>query len=258
MLMILSPAKNLDFTSKLPTRTYTQPQCIERANLLVDELKKCSPPQLATLMKISDKLAILNAQRFNDWQLPFSPNNARPAVLAFNGDVYAGLRAASLSEQDFAWAQNHLRILSGLYGVLRPLDLIQPYRLEMGTKLSTSAGNDLYQFWGQTLCQLIQAALTHLGDDLLINLASDMYAKAVLLADLRAHVVQPIFLDEQKGQFKIVSFYAKRARGLMARFIIKNRITSLNALKGFSEAGYFFCKTESTKNILVFKRSKDK
>lgn len=254
MLMVISPAKTLDYTTPLATHRYTQPALLEKSQQLINIARDLSPAQIASLMSISDKLALLNAQRFNDWQPAFTPENARQAILAFKGDVYTGLEAGRFSEADFDFAQQHLRMLSGLYGVLRPLDLMQPYRLEMGIKLANPAGKDLYSFWGETLTQTLNEALAAQGDDVLINLASDEYFKAVQSKKLNGQLIKPVFLDEKNGKFKVISFYAKKARGLMCRYIIENRLQAAEQLKAFNVEGYFFDEESSRGNELVFKR----
>lgn len=254
MLMVISPAKTLDYESPLATSRFTQPALLEKSQQLIDVARDLSPAQIASLMGISDKLAHLNADRFSQWQPPFSPDNARQAILAFKGDVYTGLQAESFSEADFDFAQKHLRMLSGLYGLLRPLDLMQPYRLEMGIKLANPAGKDLYSFWGDLLTQKLNDALAEQGDDVLINLASDEYFKAIKPKQLNAELVKPVFLDEKNGKFKVISFYAKKARGLMSRYVIEKRLTKPAQLKKFDVDGYFFDAAESKGNELVFKR----
>jgi len=254
MLMVISPAKTLDFASPLATERFTQPALLDDARALIDVTRELTPAQIGSLMSISDKLADLNAGRFQNWQTPFTPDNARQAILAFKGDVYTGLAAETLQEEDFAFAQQHLRMLSGLYGLLRPLDLMQPYRLEMGTKLANPAGKDLYAFWGDKLTEALNAALADQGDDVLINLASDEYFKAVKPAKIQGRIVKPVFLDEKNGKFKIISFYAKKARGLMSRYIIEKRLTQPEQLKAFDVDGYFFAADESSERELVFKR----
>ncbi|HAD49667.1 MAG TPA: peroxide stress protein YaaA, partial [Idiomarina sp.] len=208
-----------------------------------------------SLMKISDKLAGLNAARFSDWQLPFDEGNARPAVFAFNGDVYAGLDAATLDTQALTSAQQQLRILSGLYGLLRPLDLMQAYRLEMGTKLNNPRGKNLYEFWGDTITELLNNDLQEQGADTLVNLASNEYFSAVNVKKLNATVVTPVFKDEKNGQYKVISFYAKKARGLMARFMVNQKPQSVSDLKAFNLARYQFDADESSDKQLVFKRA---
>lgn len=218
--------------------------------------RELTPAQIGSLMKISDKLAGLNAARFAEWQPNFTPQNARQAILAFKGDVYTGLHAEDFSEQDFDFAQQHLRMLSGLYGLLRPLDLMMPYRLEMGIKLHNAKGNDLYSFWGDLLTEKLNQQLKEQGDDVLINLASDEYFKAVKPAKLDGQLIKPVFLDEKGGKFKVISFYAKKARGLMSRFIIQNQLTQPDQLKDFNLEGYFFDeeKIDKSGSELIFKR----
>ncbi|MEN7463335.1 peroxide stress protein YaaA [Pantoea dispersa] len=254
MLMVISPAKTLDYESPLATSRFTQPALLEKSQQLIDVARDLSPAQIASLMGISDKLAHLNADRFSQWQPPFSLDNARQAILAFKGDVYTGLQAETFSEADFDFAQKHLRMLSGLYGLLRPLDLMQPYRLEMGIKLANPAGKDLYSFWGDLLTQKLNDALAEQGDDVLINLASDEYFKAIKPKQLNAELVKPVFLDEKNGKFKVISFYAKKARGLMSRYVIEKRLTKPTQLKKFDVDGYFFDAAESKGNELIFKR----
>ncbi|KOC88545.1 peroxide stress protein YaaA [Winslowiella iniecta] len=254
MLMVISPAKTLDFDSPLATKQFSQPALLDKSQQLIDVARQLSPAQIGSLMHISDKLAELNAQRFNDWQPPFSLDNARQAILAFKGDVYTGLQAEEFSHKDFDFAQQHLRMLSGLYGLLRPLDLMQAYRLEMGIKLENPAGANLYNFWGDTLTEALNEALAEQGDDVLINLASDEYFKAVKPKKLTGRIIKPIFLDEKNGKFKVISFYAKKARGLMSRYIIQQRLTKPAQLKKFDLEGYFFDAESSSDNELVFKR----
>lgn len=254
MLIVISPAKTLDYTSQLATQRYTQPELLARAEKLIRVCRKLTPPQLSSLMGISDKLAALNAARFQAWRADFTPDNARQALLAFKGDVYTGLAAESFSEADFDFAQSHLRMLSGLYGILRPLDLMQPYRLEMGLRLANPAGPDLYHFWGKTLAQKLNEALAAQGDDVLINLASEEYFKAVRKDSLAARVIKPVFLDEKNGKYKVISFNAKKARGMMSRFIITGRLTQPGQLAAFSDGGYAYAPGESGETEMVFKR----
>ncbi|NUU66197.1 peroxide stress protein YaaA [Enterobacteriaceae bacterium BIT-l23] len=254
MLILISPAKTLDYQSPLATQRYTQPALLEYSQQLIREARKLSEPQIASLMGISDKLASLNATRFHDWHPDFTPQNARQAILAFKGDVYTGLQAETLSEEDFDFAQRHLRMLSGLYGVLRPLDLMQPYRLEMGIKLANPQGKDLYSFWGDIITDTLNATLTEQNDDVVINLASDEYFKSVRPQKLKATLIKPVFLDEKNGKFKVISFYAKKARGLMSRYIIENRLTRPEQLTAFDSDGYFFDASASDSGELVFKR----
>ncbi|STV70203.1 alanine/glycine transport protein [Klebsiella pneumoniae] len=254
MLILISPAKTLDYQSPLATTRYTQPELLEYSQQLIGIARKLSAPQIGKLMSISDKLADLNATRFHDWHPDFTPQNARQAILAFKGDVYTGLQAETLTEDDFDFAQRHLRMLSGLYGVLRPLDLMQPYRLEMGIRLENPRGKDLYQFWGDTITEKLNQALRDQGDDIVINLASDEYFKSVKTPKLQGQLIKPVFLDEKNGKFKVISFYAKKARGLMSRYIIENRLTQPEQLKAFNSEGYFFDADASEKGELVFKR----
>ena len=254
MLFVVSPAKNLDYDSAAPIDDYTQPELLDESAALVKVCRQFSPHELSELMGISDKLAGLNAARFSEWRTPFSTSKAKQAVFAFNGDVYTGLDAASLSEEDWEYGQKHMRILSGLYGVLKPLDLMMPYRLEMGTKLKTSRGKDLYSFWGDTITQKLNQALEHLHTDTLINLASNEYFKAVKTDSLHANVVTPVFKDTKNGKLKVISFYAKKARGLMARYIIEKKPNSVADLQSFDEAGYSFNAELSNDKELVFCR----
>jgi cytoplasmic iron level regulating protein YaaA (DUF328/UPF0246 family) len=252
MLMIISPAKTLDYESPLATETHTQPDFLDDACELIDQLKTLEPHQVSNLMNISDKLGQLNAERFRNWHTPFTPDNARPSVLAFKGDVYTGLDAESFSEEDFSFAQKHLRILSGLYGLLKPLDLMQPYRLEMGTKFENTRGKDLYAFWGRKITDALNQLLA--DDKTLINLASNEYFKSVQKKNLDARLITPQFKDWKNGQYKMISFYAKKARGLMCRYVIQNRITNAEDLKGFNLDGYYFSEDQSDNNNWVFLR----
>ncbi|MDX1705602.1 peroxide stress protein YaaA [Pseudidiomarina sp.] len=255
MLVVLSPAKNLDFESDLRTKEHSQPRLLDQAEQLVERCRQLSPQQLGSLMKISDKLAGLNAARFTEWQRPFTPDNARPAIYAFDGDVYAGLAAEKLSDDAIAFAQEHLRILSGLYGVLRPLDLMQAYRLEMGTKLDTERGNTLYAFWGNIITDMLNEDLAAIDSDVLVNLASNEYFSSVKIADLNARVITPVFKDEKNGEFKVISFWAKKARGMMARFIMTEQPQSVAELKNFKAAGYRYNAEQSSETELVFYRA---
>jgi cytoplasmic iron level regulating protein YaaA (DUF328/UPF0246 family) len=254
MLVIISPAKTLDYQSPLVTQRFTQPELLEQSQQLMHLCQTLTPAQLSSLMSISDKLAGLNVARFSEWQPHFTLENARQALLAFKGDVYTGLQVQDFSEGDFNFAQQHLRMLSGLYGVLRPLDLMMPYRLEMGIKLANPFGKDLYSFWGEHITQKLNDALTQQGDAVVINLASDEYFKAVKPAKLQGSLIKPIFLDEKNGKYKVISFHAKKARGLMSRFIIKERLTKVEQLSDFNLEGYRFDPTLSADNELVFKR----
>ncbi|MGY4027265.1 peroxide stress protein YaaA [Aeromonas rivuli] len=257
MLIVVSPAKTLDFESPLATSRFTQPELLDHSAHLIERARQLSPAQIASLMKISDKLSGLNAARFAEWQPDFTPANARQAILAFKGDVYTGLAAEDFEEGDFTFAQAHLRMLSGLYGVLRPLDLMMAYRLEMGIRLDNERGKDLYQFWGDIITRQLNGALAAQGDGVLINLASDEYFKSVRPKVLSGQIVTPVFKDEKNGQFKIISFYAKKARGMMARYIIKHRLTRVEQLTGFDSNGYRFVAEESDERTLMFKRSEN-
>ena len=254
MLLVVSPAKNLDYDSPLATEQFSQPELLEHSQLLIKQCKKLTPADISSLMGISDKLAGLNAARFGEWATPFTQDNARQAILAFNGDVYAGLDAKTFSEKDFAFAQQHMRILSGLYGLLKPLDLMQAYRLEMGKKLDNERGSNLYQFWGDIITEHLNAAIAAQGDEVLINLASNEYFKSVKKKLLQAEVITPAFKDWKNGQYKMISFFAKKARGLMARYIIENQITDVEKLKAFDVAGYQYSTEFSNGNDWVFTR----
>lgn len=254
MLLVVSPAKKLDYESPLATEKFSQPNLLEQSKLLIADCVKLSPNDIATLMKLSDKLAGLNAARFGEWSMPFTPDNARQAILSFNGDVYTGLDASSFSDDDFDFAQQHFRILSGLYGLLKPLDLMQAYRLEMGCKLANVRGDNLYQFWGEIITDELNKTLSELEDDVVINLASTEYFKSVKKKSLNATVITPAFKDWKNGQYKMISFFAKKARGLMARYIIQNKLTSVEEIKGFELGGYQYNDELSKGNDWVFTR----
>lgn len=256
MIVVLSPAKSLDFVTPPQLATHSQPCFLDQSQLLIDRLRQLSPLELGQLMGISDQLAALNASRYAQWALPFSPANAKQAVLAFNGDVYAGLDAATLSAAALQFAQHHLRILSGLYGLLRPLDLIQAYRLEMGTALTNPRGKDLYAFWDARIVDQLNSALLEVKAKALINLASQEYFKSIKSGRLAVPVIEPVFEDWSAGQakYKVISFYAKRARGLMARHLISRRLKTPQALKSFATEGYAFASEASTATRWVFRR----
>ena len=254
MLAIISPAKTLDFESAVKNFPVSQPHFTDYSEQLIEVCRKLSPQDLSSLMSISDKLAGLNVARFAEWTKIHNENNSRAALFAFKGDVYTGLDADSLSEDDVAFAQSHLRMLSGLYGLLKPLDLMQPYRLEMGTKLANPKGKDLYAFWGNVITQAVQQAIDEQGDNVLINLASDEYYKSVKENQLKAKIIKPVFLDNKNGKYKVISFYAKKARGLMCRYLIQNRLTKIEQLKEFDLGGYWFDSASSTETEFVFKR----
>lgn len=254
MLTVISPAKNLDYETPVHIDTHTTPRFIDQSQALIDILNKFSVQDVAELMKLSDKLASLNVARYASWEPTFTADNSKQAVLAFNGDVYTGLDAASLSSTQLEYAQQHLRILSGLYGVLRPLDRMQPYRLEMGTKLQNPHGKDLYAFWGNALTESLNEELAEQDSKVLVNLASNEYFKAVKPKALDARVITPVFKDWKNGQYKIISFYAKKARGLMARYIIENGIDNPQALQNFDYDGYQYSESLSEGDMLVFTR----
>ncbi|MBK4990354.1 peroxide stress protein YaaA [Pseudomonas sp. S60] len=254
MLTVISPAKTLDYDTPPVTERFTLPAYLDDSQELIGQLRELSPAQISELMHLSDKLAGLNAARFGSWTPHFTPQNAKQALLAFKGDVYTGLAAETLGEDDFTFAQGHLRMLSGLYGLLRPLDLMQPYRLEMGTKLANARGKDLYAFWGTRISEWLNQALAEQGDDVLLNLASNEYFSAVKRSALNARVINVDFKDLKNGQYKIISFYAKKARGMMTRFAIEERISDPAQLKQFDVQGYYYSAEQSKADHLVFLR----
>ncbi len=254
MLIVLSPAKSLDYDNPPATDKHTLPIFIPESAQLIADLKKLSLQEVAQLMDLSDKLAALNVARFGEWSKKFTLKNSKQAILAFNGDVYEGLNATSLNQKGLDYAQKHVRVLSGLYGVLKPLDLMQPYRLEMGTAFKNAGGKDLYAFWGDKISLALKEELDQHASKVLINLASDEYFKSVKVAKLTHPVIAPVFQDEKAGKYKIISFYAKRARGLMTRFIIDNKIDKVADLKDFDLEGYKFAPKESTDDKPVFRR----
>ncbi len=256
MLIVVSPAKSLDYESPLPTKKHSEPRMLDRAEELVGVMARKSPRDLSKMMHISANLGELNHERFQDWERPFTTDNARPAVLAFTGDVYQGMEAGSFTERDFTHAQKVLRILSGLYGVLRPLDLMQPYRLEMGSTVTTKRGRDLYTFWGDQITDQLNTDLVESpGSNALINLASNEYFGAVNAAKLDGRLVSPVFLDSKDGaEPKIIAFFAKRARGAMSGWIIRNRVRSPRALLEFAEDGYRYDRERSQPDRPVFVR----
>ena len=255
MLFLLSPAKSLDYETPLGDVPHTQPQFKAQSQALIEVLRTQSPQQIASLMDLSDALSALNVARYAAWSPRSTLRNARPAVLAFNGDVYEGLQARTLPVADLEWAQQHVAILSGLYGVLRPLDLLQPYRLEMGTRLATPQGSNLYQFWGSSIAQHLIQRLRADTSPVVVNLASQEYFKAVDRKTLKAPVVECVFEDYKGGAYKVISFHAKRARGLMARYAIEHRITTPEGLKHFDSEGYAHAPEVSGLDRLVFRRA---
>lgn len=254
MLIVLSPSKTLDYETRYALKDHTQPAFLKDSAQLVAKLKAMSEARLAAMMEISPKLASLNAQRFRDFHVPFTQDNARQALLAFKGDVYEGIEVEKYSAKDFAFAQVHVRILSGLYALLRPLDLMQPYRLEMGRKLSVGKTKDLYSFWGARIAIALDAELAAHKQQYLINLASEEYAKAVVRTALSHPVIDVAFKEKKNGQLKIVALFAKKARGMMANYVVRERIDTLQGLKDFREGGYRFEPKLSTDSHYVFVR----
>lgn len=254
MLMLISPAKALDMDSPAPLKEATQCDFLDQSQVLIDALRELSVEDVAKLMDLSAKLSELNVQRYRDFHLPFSAHNAKQAVFAFNGDVYEGLSASQLSTDQIHWLQDHLRILSGLYGLLRPLDYMQPYRLEMGTSFANSRGKNLYAFWGGRLTQAVNSLLAQQAQPVLVNLASTEYFSSIQAQAIQAPIITPVFQDEKAGKYKIISFYAKKARGLMVRYAAEQAIDDVQALKGFNLAGYAYAPEVSTETEWVFRR----
>lgn len=254
MLFLLSPAKSLDYDTPAHIKKHTLPQFVQDSAALIEVLKPYTPAQIASLMDLSDALSTLNVARYAAWTPQFSAANSKQAILAFNGDVYEGLDAKSLHEKELEWAQTHIAILSGLYGILRPLDWMQPYRLEMGTKLANPKGKDLYAWWGDQLALHLVKQLAKQGDDVIVNLASQEYFKAVKRKALKARVIECVFEDWKSGAWKVISFHAKRARGMMARHAIQNRVTQVDGLLSFDAEGYAYDAKASTPERLVFRR----
>ena len=255
MLFLLSPAKSLDYETPLdPQHSHTPPLFVKQSKELIDLLRAYSPLQISELMSLSDALSALNVARYQAWSSRATPKNARQAVLAFDGDVYGGLDARSLGGQDLAWAQDHVCILSGLYGVLRPMDLMQPYRLEMGTRLANAEGSNLYHFWGTQIADYLNTRLRSDISPVVINLASQEYFKAVDTKALKARVVECVFEDFKNGQYKIISFFAKRARGLMARYVVTHQLVKPEQLRAFDVDGYAWSAAQSTPERMVFRR----
>lgn len=258
MLIVISPAKLLNVTSPVQTKLHSEPEFMDEAQTLVDILRELSPAEIAKLMSINDKLAVLGVTRMATFSRPFNAENAKQAIHTFDGAVYHGLNAWNMSDEDLQYTHEHLRVLSGLYGVLRPLDWMQPYRLEMGSKLANPAGKNLYEFWGDKITQSLNAQLNVLREggeeSVIIHLASDEYFKAVNTKKLNARIIQPIFKEWKNGEYKTVVIYTKRARGLMSRFIVDNRITQVEALKAFNVEGYAFSPAASDDYNWVFQR----
>jgi hypothetical protein len=254
MLFLLSPAKSLDYDTPSTVARPTTPQFVARSAELIDILRPKTAAQISRLMDLSTPLAELNVARYQAWRPRFTARNSKPALLAFNGDVYEGLNATTLNDADLAWAQRHVAILSGLYGVLRPLDRMQPYRLEMGTALRSPRGKDLYAFWGDTITAHLNERVAADATPVVVNLASQEYFKAVRREALDARVIDCVFEDWKSGQYKIISFFAKRARGLMARYAVNKRLAQPGGLKKFDMEGYAFAAAASEPDRLVFRR----
>lgn len=254
MLLVISPAKTLDYETPSPTETFSIPAYLDHSKQLIQRARQYNELDIMTLMSVSAKIAELNVQRFADWHTPFTTKNAKQAVLAFKGEVYTGLAAEHFAEDDFQFAQQHLRILSGLYGLLRPLDLMQAYRLEMGRKIETDRGKNLYAFWGEVITEGLNEQLDRLGSKHLINLASNEYFKSIKPNVLKAEIITPEFKDYKNGVYKMMGVYAKKARGMLSQFIIQNKISKPKFIQDFSEGGYQFNKKMSQGNTWVFTR----
>lgn len=254
MIIALSPSKGQMFGHPAPVTTYTLPDYLDQSAILIDELRTMKAPDLRQLMKISEKIAALNVKRYQQFSVPFTPQNAKQALFAFKGDVYSQIPVNSYSKRDLAYAQTHLRILSGLYGTLRPLDLIQPYRLEMKTKLKTTAGDNLYHFWGKRITESLNMALDVLKDPILVNLASNEYFKAVKPKQLKGRLLTINFKEVKNGKSRVIAIFAKRARGMMTHYLLKNRIENPEQIKRFDTAGYQFSKNDSDDKSWVFIR----
>ncbi len=258
MLITLSPSKGQDFELAAPTNAFTIPQQLKDSEKLIKQLRKLSVEEIKKMMSLSDNLAELNFQRYKDFGLPFNQQNAKQAIFAFKGDVYSGINTSSMAQQDFEYAQNHVRILSGLYGYLRPLDLIQPYRLEMKTKLENSKGADLYQFWGESITNLLNDEFKTHSQKVLVNLASNEYWKSVQPKKLNAKVINVAFKEVKDGKARIIAIFAKKARGMMTDFIVRNRVETVDGLKDFNYENYKFDASTSNENSFVFTRPQPK
>ena len=254
MLIVISPAKTLDYETVPKTKVFTTPDYLSQSQQLINRLRNLSSLDISDLMKVSAKIADLNFERYDTWKKPFTVKNAKQSILAFKGDVYTGLDAESFKANDFKFAQNHLRVLSGLYGLLRPLDLMQPYRLEMGTKLKTDMGKNLYEFWGSDITNGLNKQLKSIKSNYLVNLASIEYFKSVKTKEINAEIITPAFKEFKDGDYKIIGIYAKKARGLLSRYIIQNKLNDPEGIKSFNEEGYRFNKTLSKGNDFVFTR----
>lgn len=258
MLIVLSPAKALNYTTPVKVKYSTLPEFVSESAKLITDLKQLAPQEVANLMGISDQLAVLNVGRYRDWSKKFTEENSKPAIYAFDGDVYDGFDVKTLNPKAIDFAQDHIRILSGLYGALRPLDLMQAYRLEMGTSFQNARGKDLYAFWGNRVTDSLKTILDKQKKPVLLNLASEEYFKVVQAKKLECPVIAPIFQDAKDGKYKIISFFAKRARGLMARYVVENRIIDPEELKGFNLGGYQYIASESKPGKPVFRRAEKK
>ena len=254
MLMLISPAKSLDFDTLAPTKKFTEIEFLKQSKELIKQLKQQTPEDIQELMGVSAKIADLNYERFQNWQPKFDLTNSKQALFAFKGDVYQGMNAQDFNSSEISFAQKHLLMLSGLYGLLRPLDLMQPYRLEMGTKFKNTKGENLYEFWGDQITQSIINQQKKLKSTVLLNLASNEYFKSVKKPLIETPIITPVFKDFKSGKYKIVSFYAKKARGMMAAYVIENKITSVDDIKKFKTAGYYFDKASSNATEWVFLR----
>ncbi len=256
MLIVISPAKTLDYSTPPATKKFTLPDYLDDSQELINRVRNYSTLDISEIMAVSTKIAELNFERFKDWHMPFTAENARQAALAFKGDVYTGLNAETLSASDFTFAQKHLRILSGLYGLLRPLDLMQAYRLEMGRKIETDRGKNLYEFWGDTVTEGLNKQFKKTGSSHLINLASNEYFKSVKPKLLNADIITPAFKDFKNGEYKMMGVYAKKARGMLSRYIIENKLTDIDDIKSFDLDGYAFNKKLTDGNTWVFTRKR--
>ena len=256
MLIVISPSKTLDYDTPAKTKVFTQPDYLDNSQELIRQLRQLSSPQISKLMSVSQKISDLNFDRYQAWNKKFTAKNAKQCALAFKGDVYTGLDAESFNSKEFSFAQKHLRVLSGLYGLLRPLDLMQPYRLEMGTKLNTQHGKNLYEFWGSTITDGLNIQLKKTKSAHLINLASNEYFKAVKPGELNAEIISPAFKEYKNGEYKMIGIFAKKARGMLSRYIIQNQITNTEDLKSFNDEGYKFSKKLTDGNIWVFSRNR--
>lgn len=252
MIVVISPAKKLDFETPAPVKKFTQPNELEKAKKLIKELKKCDAKTISSLMKLSDDLTKLNMKRYKEFKTPFNLENAKQAMFAFKGDTYVGLDADTMKPKEIDYAQKHLRILSGLYGLVAPLDLVQPYRLEMGTKFAVDGKKNLYEYWNETITEQLSGLLAK--EKVLVNLASKEYFSAVKVKELEAKVITPAFKEKKGDEFKMVGFFAKKARGMMSRYIIENQIDDPKALLDFNVDGYQYNKKLSKPLVPVFTR----